>query len=196
MHAGAESWAEHATDEPPLIPPQLHVHGPIPVAPGDAPTAHNSLAVVGMVVRAVPFADPQTPATAGGGGGGGGGGAADFCATQLAVAPPLVPPQVQFQGPVPDIAPGKPTEHSSLVKVGAVDLVVLSAVPHTPATAGGDGAGGGGGGAGGGGGGGAGVAVFCATQLMVAPPLVPLHVQLQGNPTARAGDNHHLIPQS
>ena len=81
-----------------------------------------------------------------------------------------MPPQVQFHGPVPDGVLGEPTEHSSLVSVGTVDLVVLLAVPHAPATAGG----------GGGGGGGEGVAVFCAVQLAVAPPLVPLHAQFQG----------------
>jgi hypothetical protein len=74
--------AEQLAVVPPLEPPQLHVHGPVP-ATDDAVPAEQRL-VEGLDDAVVPFADPHTPLT--------GAGAAAFTATVVLAAgdvPPL-----------------------------------------------------------------------------------------------------------
>lgn len=56
-----------------------------------------------------------------------------FDALQDAVAPPFVPPHVQFHGPVPVTLDGDPTEHNSAVG-GALVYCFVPAIPHTPLT--------------------------------------------------------------
>jgi hypothetical protein len=78
--------AEQLAVVPPLEPPQLHVHGPVP-ATDDAVPAEQRL-VEGADDTVVPFADPHTPLT--------GVGAAAFTVTVVLTAgdiPPL-PKQV------------------------------------------------------------------------------------------------------
>src|SRR5262249_31712452 len=77
---------------------------------------------VGADEKALPFADPHAPLTD-----------KDFCAKQLAVAPPFRPAQVHVQGPVPATAEAVPAEQSLVA--GAVRTVVPLADPHIPATA-------------------------------------------------------------
>jgi hypothetical protein len=70
-----------------------------------APAAHSMLAG-GAALVVVPLAEPQRP-------GGGGGGLVPLPAVaQLAVAPPLLPEQVQPHGPLPASADAVPAEHS------------------------------------------------------------------------------------
>jgi hypothetical protein len=78
--------AEQLAVVPPLEPPQLHVHGPVP-ATDDAVPAEQRL-VEGAADTVVPFADPHMPLT--------GAGAAAFTVTVVLAAgdiPPL-PKQV------------------------------------------------------------------------------------------------------
>ena len=77
--------AEQLAVVPPLEPPQLHVHGPVP-ATDDAVPAEQRL-VEGLDDTVVPFADPHTPLT--------GAGAALTATVVLAAADvPLLPAQV------------------------------------------------------------------------------------------------------
>ena len=55
-------------------------------------------------------------------------------AEQLAVVPPLAPPHVQLQGPVPTTGEEVPVEQRLIV--GAVPCVCPSLLPQTPDTAG------------------------------------------------------------
>jgi hypothetical protein len=75
---------------------------------------------------------PQFPLT-GVGGGDDGGCATDAKAEQLAVVPPLEPPQLHVHGPEPATDDDVPVEQR-LVE-GADDAVVPFADPHVPLTA-------------------------------------------------------------
>jgi hypothetical protein len=61
--AGADSFAEQAAVAPPLLPLQLHAHGPLPVTVDGLPVVQRP--AVGEVVRATPLALPQMPVTGG-----------------------------------------------------------------------------------------------------------------------------------
>jgi hypothetical protein len=87
--AAGLSAAEHCAAVPPLLPVQLQSHGPLPVTDETVPVVHRL--VVGLLVRLSPFDEPQAPLT--------GVGFSD--AVHNAVAPPLLPAQLQSQGPLP-----------------------------------------------------------------------------------------------
>ena len=59
---GGRSTAEQVAVVPPLLPAQLHDHGPLPVT-ADAVPALQRL-VVGALVRSAPFEEPHAPLTA------------------------------------------------------------------------------------------------------------------------------------
>jgi len=84
--------AEHEALAPPLLPAQLHDHGPLPLT-GDAAPAVQRLAV-GALARLAPLEDPHAPFT--------GGLEAIFVAEQVAVVPPLLPAQLHAHGPAAD----------------------------------------------------------------------------------------------
>ena len=78
-------------------------------------------------------------------------------AEQLAVVPPLEPPQLHARGPVPATDDAVPAEQR-LVE-GADDAVVPFADPHTPLT-------------------GAGAAALTATVVLAAEDIPPLPIQV------------------
>jgi hypothetical protein len=88
--------AEHCAVVPPLLPEQLHDHGPVPETPEAVPVLHKL--AVGLLLRLSPFDDPQAPLTA----------AAFSDAAHCAVLPPLLPAQSQLHGPLPLIADAVP----------------------------------------------------------------------------------------
>ena len=113
--------SEQVAVEPPLLPAQLQLHGPLP-ATADAVPALQRLAV-GAALADAPFALPHAPFTAGGG----------ATAEQVAVVPPLLPTQLQIQGPLPVTAVAVPA-----LQRFAVGALVMSAPfeePHAPLTA-------------------------------------------------------------
>ena len=106
--------------EPPLLPAQLQLHGPLP-ATVDAAPALQRLAV-GAALAVAPFALPHAPLTAGGG----------STAEQVAVVPPLLPAQLHDHGPVPATVDAVPA-----LQRFAVGVLVRSAPfeePHAPLT--------------------------------------------------------------
>src|SRR4051812_40688030 len=97
--------AEHEALLPPLLPLQLQLHGPVPLVAEAEPLLHKF--DVGALLTAVPLAAPQLPlmsVTASG-------------AEQEASLPPLVPRQLQVQGPVPLTDPDTPALHKLVVGV-------------------------------------------------------------------------------
>jgi hypothetical protein len=123
----ADEGAPHSAVEPPLLPAQNQVHGPLPLTADAVPGLQRL--VVGALLTATPFAGPHCPFT--GGAGGGGGGEAS-CATQVAVFPPLLPTQVQVQGPLPVTAVAVPALQRLVV--GALVRLVPFEESHTPVT--------------------------------------------------------------
>jgi hypothetical protein len=109
--------AEQVAVVPPLLPAQLHAHGPLPLT-GDAAPAMQRLAV-GALARLAPFEEPHAPFTA-------------SSSEHDTVRPPLLPTQVQLQGPLPVTAVAMPALQSPLV--GAVLVMTPFAVPHNPST--------------------------------------------------------------
>ncbi len=81
---------------PPLLPLQLHVHGPVPLTAVALPDEHRF--VLGAVDVLPPLAEPHTPSTRTG-------------AEQPAVVPPNAPVQLQLHGPVPVTDVAVPAEH-------------------------------------------------------------------------------------
>jgi hypothetical protein len=139
--------------EPPLEPAHIQSHGPVPVTAEAAPTLQRF--VVGLVLAATPFAEPQMPLT----------GVTPPEATGAAQAlfvPPLEPAHIQSHGPVPATAEAVPALHR--FAVGAVLVALAFAEPHTPLT---------------------GVVppelvARGAAQELVEPPLEPAHIQSHG----------------
>jgi hypothetical protein len=76
--------AEQLAVVPPLVPPQLHVHGPEPATDDDVPAVQRL--VEGLDDAVVPFADPHTPLTGAG---------AAFTATVVLAAGDVPPLPVQ-----------------------------------------------------------------------------------------------------
>ena len=139
------SEALHEEFVPPLLPLHVQAQGPVPVTVVEVPAVQRF--DVGAAVRAAPLAEPQTPLTAVGCSG----------ALHEEFAPPLLPPHVQAQGPLPVTAEAVPAEQRLVF--GAVVTEMPFAEPQTPLTA-----------------------VGCSGALHeeIAPPLLPLHVQDQG----------------
>jgi len=138
-----EYGAEQLAVVPPLLPAQDQFHGPLPVTAEAVPVVQSP--ELGAVLAALPLAVPQEPFTAEEAGG----------AEQLAVVPPLLPAQDQFQGPLPVTAEAVPPVQSP--ELGAVLAALPLAVPQEPFAAAGG-----------------------AEQLAVAPPLLPAQDQFQG----------------
>jgi len=84
-----ERGAEQVAAEPPFDPAQLQFHGPLPLTAEAEPVVQSPLA--GALLTATPFAEPHAPFTGAGG----------SFAAQIAMVPPLLPRQLQFQGPLP-----------------------------------------------------------------------------------------------
>ena len=116
-----ERGAEQVAAEPPFDPAQLQFHGPLPLTAEAEPVVQSPLA--GALLTATPFAEPHAPFTGAGG----------SFAAQIAMVPPLLPRQLQFQGPLP----------VTVVAVPALQRLVVGALvrsapfeePHAPLTA-------------------------------------------------------------
>jgi hypothetical protein len=121
LTAAAFNGAVQFAVAPPLVPAQLHAHGPAPPTLLAVPALHKF--VVGAVLTLTPFDVPHVPLTA----------AAFNEAVQFAVAPPLVPTQLHAHGPVPPTLLAAPTLHKFVV--GAVLRVNPFDAPHVPFTA-------------------------------------------------------------
>ena len=119
------SLSEHDTVLPPLLPAQVHAHGPLPLTAEAAPVLHRF--AVGAVLTDPPFALPHTPFT--------GVAEAVFSAEQVAVVPPLLPAQVHDHGPLPLTADVVPAPQR--FAVGVVARVVPFEEPQAPLTLGG-----------------------------------------------------------
>ena len=124
---GAEaSSARQVAVVPPLLPAQLHDHGPLPLT-GEAAPAVQRLAV-GALVRLAPFEVPQAPFT--------GCAEATLVAEQVAVVPPPLPAQLHDHGPLPLTADAVPVLQR--LAVGALARLPPFEAPHAPLTAVGD----------------------------------------------------------
>ena len=111
------SLSEHDAVLPPLLPAQLHAHGPMPLTVEAVPAVQRF--AVGAVLTDAPFALPHAPFVS-------------SKAEQLAVVPPLEPAQVQLQGPLPLTLEAVPA-----LQRFAVGALVRSAAfeePHAPLT--------------------------------------------------------------
>jgi hypothetical protein len=116
-----EDWAGAAQVAvvPPFDPAQVQFQGPLPVTVDGVPALQSLL--VGAVLVMTPFAAPHWPFT---------GGADARGAEQTAVVPPLLPTQLQFQGPLPVTLVAVPALQRLVV--GAVVTATPAAVPHEP----------------------------------------------------------------
>jgi hypothetical protein len=116
------SGALHAALVPPLLPSHIQAQGPLPVTAVAVPALQRF--VVGAVVTATPFAEPQTPLT----------GEATFSgALHEEFVPPLLPSHIQAHGPVPLTVVAVPAEQRLVV--GALVTATPFAGPQTPSTA-------------------------------------------------------------
>jgi hypothetical protein len=141
--------AEHEEVVPPLLPSQLQLQGPEPVTEVAVPVVQRL--VLGALLTATPLAEPQTPLT----------GVGVLLAEQEEVVPPLLPSQLQLQGPVPVTEVALPAVQRLVV--GALLTVLLLAVPQAPLT-------------------GVGEAVQVAEQEALVPPAFPGQVQVRLEP--------------
>ena len=116
------SLSEHDAVVPPLLPMQVHDHGPVPLTADAVPAVQRF--VVGLTLTVAPFALPQTPLT--------GVAEAVFFAEQVAVVPPLLPAQVHDHGPVPLTADAVPALQR--LAVGAVLKLPPFEEPQRPLT--------------------------------------------------------------
>jgi len=133
--------AEHEALVPPLEPAQLQLHGPLPLTLEAEPVLQRL--VEGAAVRSAPFADPHWPLVA------------TMAAEHEALLPPLLPAQLQAQGPVPVMLEAVPMVQR-LVE-GALVKVAPFADPHWPL-----------------------VATMAAEHEALAPPLEPAQLQFHG----------------
>jgi len=110
--------SEHTAAEPPLLPAQLQLHGPLP-ATVEALPALQRLAV-GAVLATTPFALPHAPLIS-------------SRAEQLAVVPPPEPAQLHDHGPLPVTV--DPVPALQRLVVGALVRSAPFEEPHVPLTA-------------------------------------------------------------
>ncbi|MGH7061587.1 MAG: hypothetical protein ACREFH_14465 [Stellaceae bacterium] len=114
------SGAEHDAVFPPLLPAQVQVHGLLPLTVEALPAVQRL--DVGALLTATLLAEPQTPLTA----------VAATEARHCAVAPPLLPAQLQRHGPLPETADAVPAAHRFVA--GALFRAAPFEEPHTPLT--------------------------------------------------------------
>ena len=114
------SVSEHDAVLPPLLPAQVHDHGPLPLTV-DAVPAVQRLAV-GAVLTDAPFEEPHAPFTGGGG----------SSAEQVAVVPPPLPAQLHDHGPLPLTVDAVPVVQR--LAVGALVRLPPFEDPHAPLT--------------------------------------------------------------
>src|SRR5579863_1208079 len=114
--------AEQVAVVPPLLPPQFHDHGPAPLTAEAAPAVQRL--AVGAPLRLAPFEAPHAPLT--------GCAEATSVAEQVAVVPPLAPPQLHDHGPAPLTVEAVPAVHR--LAVGALLRLAPFEAPQAPLT--------------------------------------------------------------
>ncbi len=114
-HFGEAEIVAQLAFEPPLLPEQLHVHGPVPDTAEAVPDEHKL--DVGLTVAAEPLADPHAPLVFSG-------------AEHESVVPPFVPVQLHVHPPVPETVVAVPELHKFVV--GLVVTPTPSAEPQEP----------------------------------------------------------------
>ena len=118
-----ESGREHRSpSSPPLLPAQLHDHGPLPLTVEAVPAVQRF--AVGAVLTVAPFELPHAPFT--------GCAEATFVAEQVAVVPPPLPAQLHDQGPLPLTVEAVPALQR--FAVGALARLPPFEDPHAPLT--------------------------------------------------------------
>ena len=120
------SLSEHDAVLPPVLPTQVHAHGPLPLTLEAVPVLQRF--AVGAVLTVPPFALPHAPFT--------GVAEATFFAEQVAVVPPLAPAQLHAHGPLPLTVDAVPALQR--LAVGALLSVPPFEAPHAPFTGVGD----------------------------------------------------------
>jgi hypothetical protein len=113
-----ERFAEQETAVPPLLPEHAHDQGPEPLTAEATPVAQRL--VVGTTVRLALLEVPQEPLTS----------VVVVLAEHRAVAPPLLPLQVQYQGPVPWTLDEEPL--AQRLSAGAAESAAPEELPQTP----------------------------------------------------------------
>ena len=114
------SLSVHEAVLPPLLPAQLHAHGPLPLTVEAVPAVQRF--AVGLALTVVPFALPHAPFTGGGG----------SSAEQVAVVPPPLPAQLHDHGPLPLTVDAVPVLQR--LAVGALVRSAPFEEPHAPLT--------------------------------------------------------------
>jgi hypothetical protein len=118
------SLSEQVAVLPPLLPAQLHDHGPLPLTAEAVPVVQRF--AVGLALTVAPFEEPHAPATAG----------VEVEASLSehdAVLPPSLPAQVHDHGPLPLTVDAAPVVQR--FAVGLALTVAPFEEPHAPATA-------------------------------------------------------------
>ena len=115
------SLSVHEAALPPLLPAQLHAHGPLPLTVDAVPAVQRF--AVGAVLTDAPFEEPHAPFT---------GARTAFDAEQVAVVPPLLPAQLHDHGPLPLTVDAVPVLQR--FAVGALARLALFEDPHAPLT--------------------------------------------------------------
>ena len=109
--------ALHDAVVPPLLPAQLHAHGPLPLTLDAMPALQRF--AVGALVRLAPFEEPHAPL-----------GLVMGLALHDAVVPPLLPAQLHAHGPLPLTLDAMPTLQR--FAVGALVRLAPFEEPHAP----------------------------------------------------------------
>ena len=146
--------ATQLTALPPLVPEQLHVHGPWPLTALEIPAEQSE--PLGMVSVGTPLEAPHMPTIGGGGVRG---------AVQLTVMPPFTPIQLQFHGPLPLISDVMPAEQR--LSVGRSSKATPLEDPQSPFSEGP-------------GGGGAFGITLDVVHVLAMPPFMPEQVHVHG----------------
>jgi hypothetical protein len=115
------SLSEHVAVLPPLLPPQLHDHGPLPLTAEAVPAVQRF--AVGLALTVAPFEEPHAPLTA----------VEASLSEQVAVLPPLLPAQLHDHGPLPLTAEAVPAVQR--FAVGLALTVAPFEEPQAPLTA-------------------------------------------------------------
>ena len=114
------SLSVHDAVLPPLLPAQLHAHGPLPLTVEAVPAVQRL--AVGLALTVVPFALPHAPLT----------GVAASLSEHDAVLPPLLPAQLHAHGPLPLTVDAVPAVQR--LAVGLALAVAPFEEPHAPLT--------------------------------------------------------------
>jgi hypothetical protein len=115
------SVSEQVAVLPPLLPVQLHDHGPLPLTAEAVPAVQRF--AVGLALTVAPFEEPQAPLTA----------VEASLSEHVAVLPPSLPAQLHDHGPLPLTVDAAPAVQR--FAVGLALTVAPFEEPQAPLTA-------------------------------------------------------------